>query len=74
MSRKYIDHEETFTVIKVKDNGTLETTIGEVDPFVSCAFLWKDAEKMIGKTYKAKGFFSGTFIPLEGNIIEVENE
>lgn len=71
MSRTHHNSEETFTVIKVKDNGTLETTIGEVDPFVYGAIHWEEAESMVGKTYKATGFFSGTFVPLEGYITEV---
>lgn len=71
MSRAFQKSEETFTVIKVKDNGALETTIGEVDPFVSCALPWESAQDMVGKTYKAKGFFTGCFIPDEGDIVEV---
>ena len=71
MRRTFHRSEETFTVIKVKDNGTLETTIGEVDPFVSCAIPWESAQEMVGKTYKAKGFFTGSFLPGEGDIIEV---
>jgi len=71
MSRTYNKSEETFTVIKVKDCGTLETTIGEVDLFVSCALPWESAYGTVGKTYKAKGFFTGSFIPYEGDIVEV---
>lgn len=63
---------QQFTVISVdKERGQLITDIGIVDPFVGCAANWDDAQKMVGKTYEAHGFFHGTFLPKEGTLKEV---
>lgn len=61
----------TFTVLKKTDRYSLETDIGEVDPFVTCAAKWEDADGMVGKTYRSEGHSHGAWLPIEGTLIEL---
>lgn len=67
-----------FHVISVdEDGGELCTSIGKVDPFVSCAAKWDDRKSLVGKFYESIGdwyYYPGKvkcFLPNEFDMKEI---
>lgn len=67
---KYIEDRNEMLAVNMKNDKEIR-----VDPFVGCAFDYKYAELLLGKTYKTTGIWHSkldVFIPTEGqfNLIQ----